>query len=1565
MYPLGGAFVKKLFVVMFVVAVMALTSVAATVAPRTVSADGNANPLLSTHSATQSAALSTTSGSRPAPINAMTIKSVTPWNETNTLFRISPNADSRSPRHSATALGDPIDFTAALTSAGDYLRHMQADVTEDNAGNGSPDVPADPNDGGWDWSVVSPPAPFFHTTSPSPKNTYGVTALGLYYAYLRNSSANLLTAMTDAANVMIADATIRSASDVIFLQLYDDLPAVAGTTYRDAAKAKFDGRITAYGSATALAQAIRDARGGSYPNGIIGWDLGAWAKAAAFLSARYGNSPHDYAQDAKDIAEVLWQDSYNSNPGYFDVVADAGWDPSWSNVNYWWYTLGISGLVDAFVASGIHTTELPGLVARIKASQLSSGAVSGSYGAHATDEDWQSTAYAAMSLAYYDQSTYQLEISRMGYWTAVTQDPSGGWKYSNDLHYPELGGENASALYLALPPTVVVVDDDFTDQSDVDTYNTAHSTSYVFGYDAFKTIQNGINGVAAGGQVLVESGTYVENIVVNKGVTLTGAGQATCTVIPAMSGPNTGSGSSLPPGHSTIMLIQANNVTISGFTLDGDNPSLTSSYNVGGANLDARNGIITNHPMGVFTNLTVHDVTIKNIYLRGIYASSGGSFNFHHNVVTNVQAEYASIGMFNVGGSGVFANNTVSYCNDAISSNWSTGTQYLDNTITNSGSGVHSDNNGGFGGTADLLKGNSVSNSLANGYGVWVFYPYLNTMVEDNIVSNVDVGLLEWGTGSATGTATFTGNIVNGLNRANSVGVYVTTGTVPTWGYASDARASFGGNTIKNTAYGYYSDELDGFNTTVALTGNKLVGNGEGLENAGAALNVQNNAFGNTVNALDNTAANYYNANCWSDYSGSGPYAIGGGGGNQDLAPGSDCGLNMSPENILYLCGGNFTFTVSVGDIVQNLDAADLRFEYPAELGVVSIAAASGNFFLTYSQTAHGAGQKDTLKVNLGVLTGSLNGPADLFTVTMNGSSVCSPSQIAMIYRDLRDNLNSAITVPLALPSTFKSDCIDPTIVVNSPAPGGFYITSPALNLSAADNCGLLDVYYQIDGCTPAWSAIVTGLSGTTYSNAAWTIPGFGALTDGNHCLRFKVIDQNTRGNADSCATTWCFTKDTQAPAPPTNLVAKPGHNNVKLTWTNSVSSDVVGVRIQRVPWTDYPNFGSQPTPTSAPSYPANQGLGTNVFDSAATANAAVAHKDVSGLTNATRDIYYYAAFAYDAAGNYSVSAVSAQGRSTSYWLGDLTDNTFSPTAYDGNVYVQDLALFSVAYGTKQGDPAFSAYADFGPTFGGSPKGIPLPDDSVQFEDLVIFAINFDAVSPIAKTVPIFADQTVNGNLTLALNPTVANGVTTYHLNLLNNAGDLKAFRAVIDLGENALLQTAQISSALTNSADPVFAKVLTQGHRVTIDAAILGTGTTIGGSGEVAALTVSNADKAQIVEADLRNNENSALAVTVSSPAAAIIPGQYALGQNYPNPFNPTTQISYDLPVAGYARLEIFNLLGQRVAVVVDAFQQAGSHTIEWNSQDDAGHTVSSGIYLYRLTVNDYSSTRKMLLMK
>ena len=288
-----------------------------------------------------------------------------------------------------------------------------------------------------------------------------------------------------------------------------------------------------------------------------------------------------------------------------------------------------------------------------------------------------------------------------------------------------------------------------------------------------KTIQGGVDQVSPGGTVNVAAGTYVENVTIPKAVTLEGAGEGSTIVEPAISDPNCGGGGggSLCAGGSNIILVQASDVTIHDMTLDGDNPSLTSGTVVGGADLDARNGIIEDYNSGTFDNTTVYDVTVQNIYLRGIYASSGGSgFDFHDDTVDNVQADPASIAMFNFGGSGTFENNTVSNANDAISSNWSLGTDYLNNVVTSSGSGVHTDNNGGFGGVADLIQGNSVSACKTDGYGIWTFAEYRDPTVTQNTVTGCAVGLAAAGSGSGTHVTTFSDNVVDGTGASVSSG---------------------------------------------------------------------------------------------------------------------------------------------------------------------------------------------------------------------------------------------------------------------------------------------------------------------------------------------------------------------------------------------------------------------------------------------------------------------------------------------------------------------------------------------------------------------------------------------------------------------------------------------------------------------------------------------------------------------------------------------------------------------------------------------------------------------------
>ena len=100
------------------------------------------------------------------------------------------------------------------------------------------------------------------------------------------------------------------------------------------------------------------------------------------------------------------------------------------------------------------------------------------------------------------------------------------------------------------------------------------------------------------------------------------------------------------------------------------------------------------------------------------------------------------------------------------------------------------------------------------------------------------------------------------------------------------------------------------------------------------------------------------------------------------------------------------------------------------------------------------------------------------------------------------------------------------------------------------------------------------------------------------------------------------------------------------------------------------------------------------------------------------------------------------------------------------------------------------------------------------------------------------------------------------------------------------------------------------------------------------------------------------------SNGRGTALPQGFALGQNYPNPFNPSTIIPYQIPTTAHVRLAVFNLLGQRIATLVDAERAAGMHTAQWDATDAAGQAVAAGVYIYQLSSDGMRVSRRMVLI-
>ena len=135
-----------------------------------------------------------------------------------------------------------------------------------------------------------------------------------------------------------------------------------------------------------------------------------------------------------------------------------------------------------------------------------------------------------------------------------------------------------------------------------------------------------------------------------------------------------------------------------------------------------------------------------------------------------------------------------------------------------------------------------------------------------------------------------------------------------------------------------------------------------------------------------------------------------------------------------------------------------------------------------------------------------------------------------------------------------------------------------------------------------------------------------------------------------------------------------------------------------------------------------------------------------------------------------------------------------------------------------------------------------------------------------------------------------------------------------------------------------------------------------ISGPGELLRVYGVGPTTAALVRATFNNG---GITGTTSGLTSLATPNAFALHPNVPNPFNPETTIRFELPQAATVRLEVFDILGQKVRTLVSSSLQAGTHSAVWHGRNDAGIQVGNGIYLYRIETDGFTQMRRMLLLK
>ena len=300
----------------------------------------------------------------------------------------------------------------------------------------------------------------------------------------------------------------------------------------------------------------------------------------------------------------------------------------------------------------------------------------------------------------------------------------------------------------------------------------------------------------------------------------------------------------------------------------------------------------------------------------------------------------------------------------------------------------------------------------------------------------------------------------------------------------------------------------------------------------------------------------------------------------------------------------------------------------------------------------------------------------------------------------------------------------------------------------------------------------------------------------------------------------------------------------------------------------------------------------------------------------------------------------------------------------DGKVDFADFVQFAQAFGKGKGDAGYNASFDLN------------DDDAVNFGDFVQFAQAFG--QPLSKPAGLpkpVGDRApgVNANAGLSLATDATGKAHEVQVTVrLTDAAEVSGYNLMIQYDASVLEWLGSLGtspSLIAQDASAAIERAPRLGEVSIAD--MFRSDASIAGDGNLVRLrfrvldhtTVGRVEIAEAMVSDGSGRINALLGVRSTEVRA--LPSEYALNANYPNPFNPDTVVPFAMPEAGELRIAIYNMLGQEIAVLAQGTIEAGYHRAVWRGQDAQGRQVASGVYFVRMAAGDFSSVRKMLMVK